>query len=288
MANLCHRHIECLAACAFCGAEEETTFHALVECNSAKGFWAILKERTSIKLPTLCPRTSIEDILNDSVCSESDRCVILCGMWSLWNSRNDRKHGKVAIHPVRTIDWALDVCLQLLVDRAPVGVSNRSKIDSWEKPPPGFIKVNTDGAFSVSLSSGATGVVIRREDGSFVQASARRLSSVASALVAEAEAFRDGARSVPSGTREGVIIETDSQELVSLWRSRKEGRSEVAAILQDVQDISTNFSSFTVKHICRTANAAAHTCASNSPSGSVSVWVSQPPSFLQACLLNDC
>jgi hypothetical protein len=70
MANLCHGHIERLAACATCGADEESTFHALVECTFARGFWAILKERMGIKLPTLCPRTWTEDILNDSFCSD--------------------------------------------------------------------------------------------------------------------------------------------------------------------------------------------------------------------------
>jgi hypothetical protein len=55
-----------------------------------------------------------------------------------------------------------------------------------------------------------------------------------SILIAEAEAMRDGVRLVPEGCREGVILETDSQELQSLWRSRIGGRSEVAAILHDV------------------------------------------------------
>lgn len=175
-------------------------------------------------------------------------------MWSLWNSRNDRKHGKVAILPARAIDWALDACLQLLVDRSSGAGDNLGRrFETWKKPPAGHIKVNTDGAFIASSSTGATGAVIRREDGSFVQASAPSLIPVASALIAEAEALRDGVMLVPHGIREGVIVETDSQELVSLWRSRKDGRSDVAAILGDVQDISAVFASFTVNHVRRSA-----------------------------------
>jgi hypothetical protein len=40
----------------------------------------------------------------------------MCGMWSLWNSRNDRRHGKNAINPKLTIDLAVDVCFQLFLD----------------------------------------------------------------------------------------------------------------------------------------------------------------------------
>jgi len=69
--------------------------------------------------------------------------------------------------------------------------------------------------------SGGTGAVIRRADGSFIAASARRLDFVASALLTEAEALRDGLRLIPQGTLERVTAETDSQELVSLAITRR-------------------------------------------------------------------
>jgi ribonuclease HI len=49
-----------------------------------------------------------------------------------------------------------------------------------------LLKVNTDGAYFAETKIGATGVIIRRKDGSFLTAMARRLPSVASVLVAEA------------------------------------------------------------------------------------------------------
>jgi hypothetical protein len=59
-------------------------------------------------------------------------------------------------------------------------------------------------------------VVGRRNDGSFVQALARHLNSFAFTLITEVEA-RDVARLIPQGARERIIMETDSQELVSVW-----------------------------------------------------------------------
>jgi ribonuclease HI len=288
-ANLHHRHIEQLAGCDSCGADEESTFHALVECTHARLFWAKLRELTGIKLPKLCPRTWAADLLDTSAGSEEARGIIMCGMWSLWNSRNDKRHGKAVIEPRQAIEWAVDVCFQLLSDEKQPTEAVIQKAEAWSLPPEGHIKINTDGAFWAADCSGATGAVLRNTDGHFMKASARRLTSVASALIAEAEALRDGVRLIPLGTREGVIAETDSQELVSLWRSRKEGRSEISAILQDIQDLSASFTSFVVTHVRRTANAAAHVCARNTPPSSLAdVWVIQPPSFLQETLLNDC
>jgi hypothetical protein len=57
----------------------------------------------------------------------------------------------------------------------------------------------------------------------------------------------------------------------------------------EVQELSTAFSSFIVTHVRRSANSAAHACTNYAPLSALgSVWVLQPPSFLQACLLLDC
>jgi hypothetical protein len=97
--------------------------------------------------------------------------------------------------------------------------------------------------------------------GNFHAASARWLDSVESVLLAEVEALRDGVRFIQEGTRERVIVETDSQELVSLWNNRRKYRSEITAIMDAVEEMASNFTSFQVIHARRSANFAAHLCA---------------------------
>jgi hypothetical protein len=63
-----------------------------------------LRILTGIKLPKLCPRTWTRGLLDTSLCSEEDRGVIMCGMWSLWICRNDRRHGKVPIDLVKAME----------------------------------------------------------------------------------------------------------------------------------------------------------------------------------------
>jgi hypothetical protein len=50
-----HRHMDQIANCKTCGAEEESIFHALFECTWAGQFWQEIKEATSFKLPVLHP-----------------------------------------------------------------------------------------------------------------------------------------------------------------------------------------------------------------------------------------
>jgi hypothetical protein len=43
--------------CTTCGAQPETTYHALLTCSYARQFWQALSELTGIKIPELHPST---------------------------------------------------------------------------------------------------------------------------------------------------------------------------------------------------------------------------------------
>ena len=83
----------------------------------------------------------------------------------------------------------------------------------------------------------------------FRVASARWLGPVGSALISEAEAIRDGLRLIPERTREHIIAETDAQEVVLLWRNRTKQRPEIAAILNEIEELASAFTSFAMNHV---------------------------------------
>jgi hypothetical protein len=83
-ANLHQRHIEPMDTCVTCGAQPETTYHALISCSYARQFWKSLVELTGVKIPELHPLTWTTDILDDRIYRERDCSIILYGMWSLW------------------------------------------------------------------------------------------------------------------------------------------------------------------------------------------------------------
>jgi hypothetical protein len=165
--------IEPMDICATCGAHPESTYHAFFTCSYARQFWRTLTELTSVKLPELHPVTWSVDILDEKCCNEHDRCLILCGMWSLWSSRNDRKHGRSPIPVKLAIDWALDVCFHLILDtNRKIQTQPASTEVRWQKPEAGVVKININGSFQEETFVGATGAVIQDDNSAFLKAMA--------------------------------------------------------------------------------------------------------------------
>ncbi|KAF8780550.1 hypothetical protein HU200_001685 [Digitaria exilis] len=99
-------------------------------------------------------------------------------------------------------------------------------------------------------------------NGVFVTAASKRLPATVMTLMTEAKALRAVVRLIDPGDQRAVVAETDSLELVSLWKSMGKYRSQ-----------------FTLVHVSR--SVATHLCAkfASRDRGS-QVWVQEPPSFL--------
>jgi hypothetical protein len=82
------RHMEEIAHCKTCGAEEEPIFHALFECAWARQFWREVREVTKVKLSKLCPTSWATDLVEGKIADEETASIILCGCWSVWTERN--------------------------------------------------------------------------------------------------------------------------------------------------------------------------------------------------------
>jgi hypothetical protein len=133
--NLHRQHIDPLSICDTCGAYDETTFHALLEGTYARQFWSRLRELTGVKLPVLTPESWSSALLEDRTFGEQDRMIILCGMWSVWRARNNRQYNKAPIDMRAAINWALDVCFNLLSVKESVGVhKGLRRAQRWQRP----------------------------------------------------------------------------------------------------------------------------------------------------------
>ena len=86
-----------------------------------------------------------------------------------------------------------------------------------------------------------------------------------------------------------VVIETDCLEVVNLWSSRGNCRSVAATILEEVEELSSFFLSFSVQHVSRLLNNPAHLCAKRACTLAMTdSWLDACPDFLVSSLLNDC
>ena len=84
-------------------------------------------------------------------------------------------------------------------------------------------------------------------------------------------------------------MEVDCLEVVNLWISRRNSRSVAAPILQELEDRSKAFASFSVQHVGRSSNFSAHLCAKRACTLEVTnSWLCESPDFLVASLRADC
>lgn len=201
--------------CEVCGASEESIKHVLLDCSVAKCFWNEMKALTGIKVPPLHPLTWARDIIDPALVTGKDAAVILCGMWSLWTARNQRRHGERGIPLKLAVQWATDTAFDMWQTLHPAKIAGNisSSPRTWQKPPSGWIKANVDAAFYSRDSSAASGVVIRDEDGRTCGGRAKWYEFCLNALTAEATACRDGLQLAQERGVQHLQLETDCQVL---------------------------------------------------------------------------
>ena len=81
---------------------------------------------------------------------------------------------------------------------------------------------------------GASGVVLRNEQGQFIAAKYKQHELIPDALTIEAYAYHDAVLLIKDLRLTKVIIETDCQELVALWNSRATNRCVVIPLLNQI------------------------------------------------------
>jgi ribonuclease HI len=182
----------------------------------------------------------------------------------------------------------MDVCLHLIQANVKVSQSHSSTSQpQWKKPTPGYLKSNTDGAFDVNVLTGATSAVLRNEDVTFLKVVSRCLPYVASELVAEADSWRDGLRLIDPSVHHHVILESYSMEVLKLWKTWDEQRSEITPILKEIQGLIEGLASFTTMHTRHLGNVAVHLCARQASSSHAVVSECNLPNFLIQQLHDD-
>jgi len=245
---------------------------------------------TGVKMPKLHPVTWAHDLVDPALCSLKDAATILCGMWSLWMTRNKRRHGE-AVYPVQvTVQWVKDMAFDLWQIAHPPKIQRLTPTvcQQWRKPDPGWIKCNVEASFHDGDRTGATGVVLRDHDGRACGASARWYEHSLNALATEAMACRDGMQFARGRGVRKLLMETDCQVLVNLWENSAMQRSEIDRFMQEMAELSRSFEFFSLCFVTRKCNRLAHECAKLVSRGNpVDEWLLAPPG-LRVIIDDDC
>ena len=89
----------------------------------------------------------------------------------------------------------------------------RMKQVRWEKPQPGWVKLNTDGASGPGLDRTGCGGIIRDERGQWIMGFSRRIG-VANSITAELQGLRDGLHLCCSRDFDSLEVEIDAKAIL--------------------------------------------------------------------------
>jgi hypothetical protein len=110
-------------------------------------FWEQARALIGIKLPNLHPQSWATDLLSD-ICSQRERAIIICGMWSLWTMRNKRRHGEAPLPIHKAMEWIKDTAFDIWCIIHPSKLARKpSQQKQWAAPMESWIKCNVDASF---------------------------------------------------------------------------------------------------------------------------------------------
>lgn len=283
--------MEPIANCEVCGGEAESIKHVLVDCSVAKAFWEQTKAITGIKVPSLRHETWAYDLVEGRAGTEQSQATIIIGMYALWMQRNKRKHGE-ALGPIRAaVQWAVDLALdlgQVSASQRPVAVPHA--VQSWERPPSGWLKCNTDGAFYDQQWKGATGAVLRDEHGAFIRGSAKWYDHCLNGLPRWSDHGETvwSAEGLAGDRLSGSSAPMAGRCEVRLWQAGANQRSSIMAILKEIGELTNFFQVFKFSFAGRSCNRIAHSLAKQVTTDTRAGWWSFAPACVQELLASDC
>jgi ribonuclease HI len=178
--------------------------------------------------------------------------------------------------------------LSITANAARAGSKGTRSDSLWAKPEVRQIKINVDGSFHPDSHAGATGVVARDHDGSFLAAASCFFPNVATAAMTEILAMREGLALANRLGCNNVLMESDSSATVNACTGEEVWWGDSSAVFADCVDLYSMVDKVSFKQCSRSANEAAHEIARCCLSSVCSCnWVAEPPSFLLEKLIND-
>ena len=159
----------------------------------------------------------------------------------------------------------------------------------WEKPPPGYLKLNVDGSFRDN--QGTYGGVLRDEAGAWIWGFFGRCDDDNySALQAELMAIKVGLQALKERGLIRVMVETDSSQAVNYIHNYPDECHPLLNLILDCKRLHTSLWSCSISHVSRIYNCTAHDLASLGHTVcnlEGFVWFDRPPENIVTTFLND-
>ena len=164
----------------------------------------------------------------------------------------------------------------------PVAEGHRDSqvVARWKPPEAGWVKFNTDGPVDSDNRRGGVGIVARDHMGEVVCGRCSRYDGVMDLESVELLACRDAMLLAREKNIQQVVIETDCQNIKTLWESNMGERTVGVYILREMRSLVRFFQGVQLRYVSRSANRVAHSAAKEALSSEFVINFTVTPGFL--------
>lgn len=188
--------------------------------------------------------------------------------------------------PISTTQNTTQYChLQSTIEKR-----NSPFLVSWSFPPPGYVKINTDGSFMPKSGEAGYGVIARDDKGMWLGGFYGRLDTKStSSLTPELWAIHEALRQVKHCNLKKVIIETDSNEaLMLISRAKKvDANHPDHKVIEDCRILLSEVETCLIHTLRQGNNCADQLAKLGRKQSQNSVILDHPPPFMHQWLLAD-
>jgi hypothetical protein len=187
---------------------------------------------------------------------EQMRMMMMMTWWRVWHVRNEVVHHK-PVPPIEAsrrflcsyLDSLLCIKRNPMADpikgKSVIAYTTKSKekslrdptsssqaaLKTWTKPPPGWSKLNVDGAWTDEESVGGTGMILRDDVGMISVSACWSIPSCSSPLEAGLRACVNGLALALQWTDKPILMESDRLEAIKMINDTGPKRSHMAALV---------------------------------------------------------
>ena len=182
-------------------------------------------------------------------------------LWEIWNNRNECHHNLKCRSSFYVKKMAINKAREFHdVNQSDSLMISESRTE-WKAPPRGSYKINVDAAYNSTSQVACLGAVARDSQASIIFSAVSKVAGIDSSLQAEALGILFGLQIGNELNFHNVILESDCLIMVNEIAKKQDSFCEWASILQDIQDLSLEFSSCSFRHVNREVNELAHSIA---------------------------
>lgn len=263
--------------CDLCGSAEESEHHAVITCNHALALREAMRECWDLPLEDELSFSGPEwllQLIDMNNAGEAARLILI--LWRAWYVRNELTHGGRWIPTEGSVSFLSGYWTTLssikqggaedLKGKATVSklTDTRARIPAkcrWQAPASGWIKINTDGAFSEASGEAGIGVIIRNHLGQVILSGWKYIDKGGSVEQVEALACREGLALAAEWAPGQVIVESDCSTVIKYLACPDAQRSPSTFIIRAALEEARKLLKVEFRHIGRDQNGVAHELA---------------------------